>query len=142
MRQAVVNRDLERIASFYADDAVLLLTAEPIVAGKEAIHAEWQHVLGIPGMQNFSALKRVDVSNPGDMANSRGTYAARMAGPNGEPVAEPAKSVSIWKKQSDGHGCRPPLASSMISNPTGLRHNLRTQFRLATCCSECPDLPR
>jgi uncharacterized protein (TIGR02246 family) len=102
LQQAVVERDLERIVSFYADDAVLLPTAEPIVTGKEAIRAEWRHVLGIPGMQNISALKHVDVSDKGDMAYTRGTYTARMAGPNGEPLAEPGKWVSIWKKQSDG----------------------------------------
>lgn len=79
------------------------LDARPnTVTGKEAIRAEWRHVLGIPGMQNVSALKHVDVSDTGDMAYTRGIYTVRMAGPNGEPLAEPGKWVSIWKKQSDG----------------------------------------
>jgi uncharacterized protein (TIGR02246 family) len=102
LQQAVAKGDLERIVSFYADDAVLLPTAEPIVTGKSAIRSEWKHVLGIPGMQNVSALKHVDVSRSGDMAYSRGTYTSRMLGPKGEPLTEPGKWVSIWKKQSDG----------------------------------------
>ena len=102
LQQAISKGDLERIASFYADDAVLLPTAEPIVTGKDAIRAEWKHVLGIPGMQNVSALKQVDVSRSGDMGYSRGTYTSRMVGPKGEPLTEPGKWVSIWKKQSDG----------------------------------------
>ena len=40
LQQAISKGDLERIASFYADDAVLLPTAEPIVTGKDAIRAE------------------------------------------------------------------------------------------------------
>lgn len=102
LQQAVARGDLERIASFYADDAVLLPTAEPIVTGKDAIRAEWKHVLGIPGMENVSALKHIDVSDSGDMGYSRGTYTSRVVGPKGEPLTEPGKWVSIWKKQSDG----------------------------------------
>jgi uncharacterized protein (TIGR02246 family) len=102
LQQAVAKGELERIASYYADDAVLLPTAEPIVTGKEAIRAEWRHVLGIPGMQNVSALKHIDVSRSGDMAYSRGTYTSHMVGPKGEPLTEPGKWVSIWRKQSDG----------------------------------------
>ena len=102
LQQAISKGELERIASFYADDAVLLPMAEPIVTGKEAIRAEWRHVLGIPGMQNVSALKHVDVSRSGDLGYTRGTYTSRMAGPKGEPLTEPGKWVSIWKKQSDG----------------------------------------
>lgn len=102
LQQAIAKGEVERIASFYAEDAVLLPTAEPIITGKAAIRAEWEHVLGIPGMQNVSSLKRVDVSQSGDMAYSRGTYTSRMAGPKGEALTEPGKWVSVWKKQSDG----------------------------------------
>lgn len=102
LQQAVANGDLERIMSFYADDAVMLPAAEPIVTGKEAIRAEWKHVLGIPGMENVSTLKHVDVSSSGDMGYSRGTYMSRMVGTKGEPLIEPGKWVSIWKKQNDG----------------------------------------
>ena len=102
LQEAVANRDLERVASFYSDDAVLMPTAEPIVTGRDAIRAEWRHVFGIPGMQNVSALKQVDVSQSDDMGYSRGTYTSRMVGADGTPVTEPGKWVSIWRKQSDG----------------------------------------
>jgi uncharacterized protein (TIGR02246 family) len=102
LQQAIAKRELERIASFYAEDAVLLPMAEPIVTGKEAIRAEWRHVLCIPGIQNVSALKHIDVSRSGDLGYSRGTYISHMVGPKGEPLTEPGKWVSIWKKQSDG----------------------------------------
>jgi ketosteroid isomerase-like protein len=42
------------------------------------------------------------VSSSGDIGYSRGTYTSRMIGPKGEPLTEPGKWVSIWRKQSDG----------------------------------------
>ena len=103
LSDAVSKQDLERIASFYADDAVLMPMAETIVAGKAAIRKEWSNVLGIPGMQNVSVTKRIDASRSGDMGYSRGTYTSTMVGNDGRPVTEPGKWVSVWAKQSDGN---------------------------------------
>jgi ketosteroid isomerase-like protein len=103
LSNAVAKRDLERIVSFYADEAVQMPTAEQIGTGKEAIRAEWKHVLGIPGFESKSALKQVDASRSGDMGYTRGTYTSRMVGRDGSVVTEPGKWVSIWKKQDDGN---------------------------------------
>ena len=40
VQAAVVAQDAARLASYYADDAVLMPVAEPIVAGRAAIRAE------------------------------------------------------------------------------------------------------
>ena len=102
LQNAVAERNLEAIISFYAEDAVMLPTAEPIVVGKPAIRKEWQHILDIPDFQNRSVLTKVDVSSGGDMAYSMGTYLAMMLGEDGQPVTEPGKFLSVWKRQSDG----------------------------------------
>jgi len=102
LQRAVADKDLEGIVSFYAEDAVLLPTAEPIVVGKSAIRKEWQHILSIPDFQNQSALTKIDVSSSGDMAYSMGTYLATMLGEDGKPVTEPGKWLSVWKRQADG----------------------------------------
>ena len=102
LQSAVAERNLEAIISFYAEDAVMLPTAEPIVVGKPAIRKEWQHILDIPDFQNRSVLTKVDVSSGGDMAYSMGTYLAMMLGEDGQPVTEPGKFLSVWKRQSDG----------------------------------------
>lgn len=102
LQKAVADRDLGRIMSFYADDAVLLPAAEPIVVGKNAIEAEWKHILSIPAFQNQASLTKVDVSGSGDMAYTMGTYVARMTGQDGSPVTEPGKWLSVWRKQADG----------------------------------------
>jgi len=102
MSKAVAERNLEVIVSFYAEEAVLLPTAEPIVVGKSSIREEWQHILSIPNFQNKSTLTKIDVSGGGDMAYSMGTYLTTMLGENGKPVTEPGKWLSVWKRQADG----------------------------------------
>lgn len=102
LSKAVADRELEKIMSFYTDDAVLMPTAEPIVSGKKAIREEWRHILDIPGFQAKSALTKVEVARDGDMAYSMGTYLATMLGENGKQAAEPGKYLTIWKRQPDG----------------------------------------
>ena len=102
LSKAVAARDLEKILSFYAEDAVLMPTAEPIVSGKAAIREEWHHILSIPDFQNKSVLTRSVMSKSGDMAYSMGSYVATLRGENGELVTEPGKWLTVWTRQGDG----------------------------------------
>ena len=45
---AVHVKDVDRILSFYPEDASVFPIAEPIVTGKRAIRENWEHTLGIP----------------------------------------------------------------------------------------------
>lgn len=99
---AVAARDPERTAGFYADNAVLMPVAEPIVEGRAAIREEWRHVFGIPGFTNTSRLVAVEASRAGDLAYLRGIYETPMLGPGGQQVIERGKWVSLWKRQADG----------------------------------------
>ena len=102
LQKAVADKNLEDIVAFYAEGAVLLPTAEPIVVGKSAIRDEWQHILEIPDFQNKAALTKIEVASGGDMAYSLGTYAATMLGEDGKIATEPGKWLSVWKRQADG----------------------------------------
>ena len=100
--QAIDAKDATAIASFYADDAILMPTAEPIVAGKVAIVEEWKHILAIPAFQNESKLGGVVVASAGDLAYTYGSYRSRLMGEDGKLVMEPGKWLTVWKKQPDG----------------------------------------
>lgn len=102
LQQAVAAHDLNRIMSFYADNAVLMPTAEPMLSGKAAITEEWKHILAIPDMQNAGKLMSAEVSSGHDLAYTMGTYQSQMMGEDGKQVTEPGKWLSVWKKQSDG----------------------------------------
>jgi uncharacterized protein (TIGR02246 family) len=100
--QAIDAKDASAIASFYADDAILMPTAEPVVRGKDAITEEWKHILAIPAFANVSKLGGVEVATAGDLAYTYGSYRSRLMGENGKLVMEPGKWLTIWKKQPDG----------------------------------------
>ena len=102
LNRAITQGDLAGIAAFYSDDAVMMPAAEPAITGKQAITAEWKHVLAIPDYQNTTKLLRVEVAASRDMAYTMGSYTSRMMGEDGKPVDEPGKWLTVWKKQPDG----------------------------------------
>jgi phosphatidylglycerol:prolipoprotein diacylglycerol transferase len=103
LQDAVAKKDIDRITSFYDDDARMLPTAEPAIRGIQAIRAEWAHILAIPNFENKSELQSVDVSASGDLAYTMGSYESVMMGESGTLVREPGKWVSIWKRHAGGN---------------------------------------
>ena len=102
LQEALVAKDLEKITAFYADNAVMLPTAEPMIEGKPAIRDEWQHILAIPDFSNAAQLRGADVSTAGDLGYTWGTYRSKMMGEDGKPVEEPGKFLTVWKRGADG----------------------------------------
>ena len=100
--QAIDAKDVAAIAAFYADDAILMPTAEPVVRGKSAITEEWKHILAIPAFQNESMLSGVEVASSEDLAYTYGSYRSQLMGEDGKLATEPGKWLTIWKKQPDG----------------------------------------
>lgn len=100
--KAIDGKDAAAIAAFYAEDAILMPTAEPIIKGKAAITEEWKHILAIPAFQNESKLGGVQVASAGDLAYTYGSYRSRLMGEDGKITMEPGKWLTIWKKQPDG----------------------------------------
>ena len=98
---AVETKDVDRTAALYADDAVQLPVAEPLVSGRPAIREEWAKVYGIPGFTNKSRLESVEVSG-GSLAYTRGTYESTMLAPDGKPTTERGKWITVWRRQADG----------------------------------------
>jgi ketosteroid isomerase-like protein len=102
IQHTITQKNIDSLISFYAEDAFLLPTAEPIVKGKAAIKKEWQHIFQIPDFNNKSTLNKIEISEDGGMAYTMGSYLATMQGEDGNPVQEPGKWVTIWKKQPNG----------------------------------------
>lgn len=102
LSRAVAAKDAARIANFYAADAVLMPTAEPIVTGKEAIRKEWEHVVAIPAFETSGKLEAVEVSASGDLGFTRGSYNAKMMGEDGRITNEPGKWITVWKRLPGG----------------------------------------
>ena len=100
--KAVRAREVDRIVSFYADDASEFPIAEPIATGKEAIRKNWEHMLGIPGLDLGWQITQVEVSRSGDLAYVQSTYQASFENPQGgKPAIEKGKAVTVWKKEGE-----------------------------------------
>lgn len=80
------ERDLERVMSFYADDAVLMPPNEQPVVGQEAIRPRYEQLFG-----NFDPeieLSVDEVCADSDLAFVRGHNSGRLVGREREEVRE------------------------------------------------------
>jgi uncharacterized protein (TIGR02246 family) len=100
--KAAQAKDAAGATANYADDASWLPPHAPIVQGKEAIRSAWAQLLTTPGLEIDWEITKVDVSRAGDMAYTLYECEMTMSGPNGAPVTDKGKDMSVWVKQSDG----------------------------------------
>lgn len=96
------GRDVERVLSYWTDDAVVLAPGLPAVIGKEALR---QYVLGslqIPGFRISWTSTDVTLSTDGSMAYMSSQNAVTMNGPDGKPVTTEGRAVTVWRREADG----------------------------------------
>ena len=97
------TKDVERLVSFYADDAALMAAGEPGVSGKEAIRASMGKLMAMPGLSLSFQTAKVDVARSGDLAYAQGTFAMTMDGAKkGVSLSDKGKYVTVYRKQADG----------------------------------------
>lgn len=101
--KAAETRDLEKLLSFYADDAVVLPAHAAIATTKDSIRNIFQKLLSIPGVTLSWKPTRVTVAGSGDLAYSTGPYEMSAPGDTGKPSIDRGKYVAVWKKQTDGN---------------------------------------
>jgi len=100
--KAAESRDLDKLVSFYADDAVVLPAHAAIATTKDSIRKIFQRLLSIPGVALSWKPTNVTVAGSGDLAYSTGTYEMSAPDDTGKPSNDHGKYAAIWKKQADG----------------------------------------
>ena len=93
--------DIEGLLDVFADDARMLPPNAPPVVGKNAIR-ELAGALVSPDFQVRHDMDEVFVSRGGDLAYVSYSYELTFTGPEGTPVTEAGKDISIYKKDADG----------------------------------------
>ena len=93
--------DIEGLLDCLADDARMLPPNGPPVVGKDAIR-EVLSVFISPDFQVRHDLDEVVVSRGGDLAYVSYSYELTFTGPEGTPVTEKGKDLSIYKKDAGG----------------------------------------
>jgi ketosteroid isomerase-like protein len=96
------KRDVEKVASFYADDAIAYPPGEPAARGKDAAKKVWAAYLADPSFAISWKSDDARVSDSGEIGYTAGTYDASFNGPDGKKVIEKGKFLCVWQKQPDG----------------------------------------
>jgi uncharacterized protein (TIGR02246 family) len=99
--KAAGAKDMDKIVSFYSDDAVVMPPHGPSAATKETIRTLWKDLLTDASLS--WKTKKVEVAQSGDLAFLSGTYEVALNDPTGKPVNDRGKYLEVWKKQADGN---------------------------------------
>ena len=99
---ATAGKDVDKIVSYWTDDAVLIEPGQPVVEGKPAIRAYVAACFSNPAFKIHWKSSKVTFSPDGKMAYMRGTDEMTLPSPNGAPTTLHLRGISIWRLDSDG----------------------------------------
>ncbi len=103
MLEAFQARDADRIAAYYAEDAVFFMPGRAPVAGREAVARTMEEDLSDAGFSLDLAGQKTEVSASGDMAYTRGTFRASYTNPQtGKIETVGGNYLQVFRKQADG----------------------------------------
>lgn len=98
----VPTGDLDRIVSYWSDNAVVFPPGAPAVVGKPAIRTFVAESLKVPGFSISWDSTVAVVAASGDMGYTIGTNRVTMPGADGTLVTTQGKAVTVWRKEADG----------------------------------------
>jgi uncharacterized protein (TIGR02246 family) len=96
------GRDIERVLSYWTEDAVVLPPGMPPVIGKAALRDYVQASMQIPGFQISWTSTEVTFSPDRNLAYMFSQNAVTMNGPDGTPATAKGRAITIWRRESDG----------------------------------------
>lgn len=100
--QSASTKDVEKVVSYWADDAVLMSAGQPALEGKAAIKQMVEESFKTPGFAISWQPKKVVVSENGDMAYLIEDSQVSFSDSTGKVTTMNNQAVSIWRKQPDG----------------------------------------
>jgi len=99
---ATAGKDVDRIVSYWTDDAVLMEPGQPPIEGKAAIRSFVAKSLATPGFKIHWVSQPPTFSPDGKLAYMRGADETTVPGDKGGTVTLHSQGVSIWRVDADG----------------------------------------
>lgn len=96
------GKDVEKIISYWTDDALVVPPGQPVVEGKAAIRTFVVESLKIPGFKIHWVSQHVSFSPDGQLAYMRGTNETTVPGPDGKLMTLHGRGVTVWRREPDG----------------------------------------
>ncbi len=100
--ESSVRRDVDLLASFYADDAVVYPPSDVMFSGRPAARKYWAAAFADPTYALTWKTLSASISKSGDLGFTAGTYAESYKGTDGKMVRNTGKYVAVWTKDKDG----------------------------------------
>jgi ketosteroid isomerase-like protein len=86
---------------FVAADGVIMPPNEPAVSGQGA-HDWATKMMAMPGFGVTWTANMTEVAASGDVGYTSGTYDLHVNGPDGAPMSDHGKYLTVWKKDATG----------------------------------------
>ena len=96
------TKDIEKILSYWSDDATVISSGQPVCKGKKEIREMVEGSFKTPGFQISWEPERAEISESGDMAFLIEKSQISFNDSTGKSITIKNNGVTIWKKQSDG----------------------------------------
>ena len=96
------GRDVERILSYWTDDAIVLPPGLQVVVGRSALRQYVEGSMQIPGFNITWTSKDVTFSPDGNLAYMFSRNAVTLNAPDGTPTTTEGRAVTIWRREADG----------------------------------------
>ena len=109
-------KDVDKIASHYADDATLMAPGGPAMKGIAVIHEGLKPFMADPNLKLSFAAQHVEIAKSGDVGFTQGTYTMTMSdAKTKKPTIEKGTYVTVYKKAANGNW----MALEDINTPDG-----------------------
>ena len=100
--QAAASRDIEKVLSYWSEDAILISAGQPPLKGKQAIRQMVESSFNDSSFQISWEPESAEISKSGDLGYLIEKTKIQMTDSTGSSVTQHFNAVTIWKKQADG----------------------------------------
>jgi ketosteroid isomerase-like protein len=96
------GKDIEKILSYWSDDALLIFPGQPVLEGKAAIRPYVASSLSTPGFKIRWVSSKAVFSADRKMAYMPATEELTAPGPDGRLITKQLRGIAIWRLEPDG----------------------------------------
>src|SRR5437773_4753912 len=93
---ATAGKDVEKVVSYWTDDAVLIFPGQPVLEGKAAIRSYVTASFNTPGFKIHWVSQKPVFSHDGKFAYMRGTEELTLQGQNGTSMTLHLSVIQLW----------------------------------------------
>ena len=98
--RAAASGDVEAILSYWADSPIVIQPGQPVMRDRAALRAYLEQSMKTPGFRIGWEPLEAEVS--GDMGYLIERTEVTVNGPDGRPLTQHFRAVTVWRKQADG----------------------------------------